>query len=81
MITLITALGDLFALIILNRANDPLDNVATSLVVAKRTVVVNRVTRSTNHVLDPVPDVSDEGSDVAICREIPCGSAALLQLI
>lgn len=81
MITLITALGDLFALIILNRANDPLDNVATSLVVAKRTVVVNRVTRSTNHVLDPVPDVSDEGSDVAICREIPCRSAALLQLI
>ena len=81
MITLITALGDLFALIILNRANDPLDNVATSLVVAKRTVVVNRVTRSTNHVLDPVPDVSDEGSDVAICQEIPCGSAALLQLI
>ena len=81
MITLITALGDRFALIILNRANDPLDNVATSLVVAKRTVVVNRVTRSTNHVLDPVPDVSDEGSDVAICQEIPCGSAALLQLI
>lgn len=71
--TLKTALGDLFALMIRKRANEPLDNVATSLVVAKRTVVVNRVTRSTNHVLDPVPDVSDEGSDVAICRKCYVG--------
>lgn len=62
------ALGDLLALIILNRANDPLDNVATSLVVAKRTVVVKRDTRSTNQVLDPVGDVSVAGSDVAICH-------------
>jgi hypothetical protein len=59
-------LGDLLALMILNRANDPLDNVATSLVVAKRTVVVKRDTRSTNQVLDPVADVSVAGSDVAI---------------
>lgn len=65
-ITLIDALGDLLALMILNRANDPLDNVATSLVVAKRTVVVKRDTRSTNQVLDPVADVSVAGSDVAI---------------
>jgi hypothetical protein len=65
-ITLIIALGDLLALMILNRAIEPFDNVATSFVVAKRAVVVNRVTLSTNQVLDPVPDVSVDGLDVAI---------------
>ena len=66
-ITLIKAFGDLLALMIRKRAIDPLDNVATSLVVAKRAVVVNKVTRSTNHVEDPVPDVSFEGFEVATC--------------
>lgn len=51
---------------ILRRARLPFDNVATSFVVANRAVVVNRVTRSTNHVLEPVPDVSVDGLDVAI---------------
>lgn len=66
MITLTFALGDLLALMILNRAIEPFDNVATSFVVAKRAVVVNRVTLSTNQVLDPVPEVSVDGLDVAI---------------
>lgn len=70
MMTLIMALGDLFAFMIRKRASEPLDKVATSLVVAKRAVVVKRVTRSTNHVLDPVPDVSVDGSEVAICGYI-----------
>lgn len=67
-ITLIKAFGDLLALMIRRRAIDPLDNVATSLVVAKRAVVVNKVTRSTNHVEDPVPDVSFDGFEVATCQ-------------
>jgi outer membrane receptor for Fe3+-dicitrate len=68
--TLTVALGDRFALMILKRASDPLDNVATSLVVAKRAVVEKSVTRSTNQVLEPVPGVSVEGLDVAIFHMI-----------
>ena len=46
---------------------------ATSLVVANRTVVANKVTRSTNHVEDPLGFVSFLGFDVAILSPMSYG--------
>lgn len=51
---------------ILSEARLPFEYVATSFVVAKRTVVVNRVTCSTNHVDEPDGLVSSDGLDSAI---------------
>ena len=67
------ALGDRFALMIRRLANDPLEYVATSFVVANLTVVVNNVTRSTNQVEEPLGDVSVLGLDVAILSPISYG--------
>ena len=64
--TAIIALGDLLALMIRRAARLPLEYVAVSLVVAKRTVVVNNVTLSTYHVGLPLIFVSDFGLLVAI---------------
>ena len=54
-------------------ASDPFENVATSLVVAKRTVVEYRVTFSTNQVLEPDGLVSDWGSLIAILSPMSNG--------
>jgi hypothetical protein len=66
MYTYKTALGERFALIIRNGASEPFEYVATSLVEAKRTVVVNSVTCSTNQVDEPDGLVSLLGLESAI---------------
>jgi len=50
--------GDRAPLIILLLAKEPFATLATSLVVAKRIVVVKRSTFSTNHAGEPCMDVS-----------------------
>jgi hypothetical protein len=64
------ALGDLLALMMRSAARLPLEYVAVSLVVAKRTVVVNNVTLSTYHVGLPLTFVSELGLLVAILSPI-----------
>ena len=70
---LLTALGLLFALMIRRPASEPLEYVATSFVVANRTVVVYSETLSTNHVLDPAALVSFSGSEIAILSPMSYG--------
>ena len=73
-----------FAFMILNLAKLPFEYVATSFVVAKRTVVVYNETFSTNQVLDPDALVSSSGAEMATLspmsygrltkiKRIPCG--------
>jgi hypothetical protein len=62
-----------FALTILNLASEPFEYVATSLVEAYLTVVVKRVTFSTNHVLDPAELVSVDGLERLILSPISYG--------
>lgn len=70
-----------FALMILNLAKLPLEYVATSFVVAKRTVVVYNDTFSTNQVLDPDALVSWSGGEIATLSPMSYGRLTKIKRI
>ena len=66
---------------ILNLAKLPLEYVATSFVVAKRTVVEYNDTFSTNQVLDPDALVSSPGAEIATLSPMSYGRLTKIKRI